>query len=721
MALNISSSKAMVDEIVRNVKDYSVLVGDEKPVKKIEGLTCTPGLNMTSESNALCGRVKDLEGGLFKLLVMGKFKNGKSTFINALLGKMMMAAKTTATTAVIAMVEFGTNERTVQVYENGSSQPRTISLERFTQEFALTEKDQEIIEKGGDVDRFAHIDYAVMQSSNELFEDGVRLIDSPGLEENHARTKTTNNFVPKANAIIFTLNAPSLFSAAERKYINENFVGRGLRNVFFVVNRIDNLNDPDALEKNVKPAVRAHLEGVFTDENGCFDEELFNKRVFYTTAYGALCVRTGEPYTTLVGRKAVPVPITIEETGMLEFEQALTEFLNSDERLVATFQSTLTNMANVYQSAAKKIASEKKARALPLEELEKNAVEVQAALNDLRKQAEDMRKCIRATGSLVSGKIYNSMLNFAQNDIPREFASAVENEKVDFGFAGMMKMAGTMVKGTITRKDNSAELNKILKPISDKVNNYIKDQMKDWKATVPTLIDQDLCDMEAELGESVAEFDMGLDRAVDLFANGNASKVYDSRQKGNALQTILALSNWDVSLAVEGMASGGMKWGDFFKRVAWQFGLDAAVAAFLGAVYLVPALIIEVFSMSYRGGQMGRDMMKKIGSVAFNNLANKIRSEEMTIKANIEATFVENGDTICATALKLITEKEAALKKILEDKRRNETNAATEDIREDQILSAMRNRFNNVYSVLYGRDASDADLVKLARTEDSAK
>ena len=93
----------------------------------------------------------------------------------------------------------------------------------------------------------------------------------------------------------------------------------------------------------------------------------------------------------------------------------------------------------------------------------------------------------------------------------------------------------------------------------------------------------------------------------------------------------------------------------------------------------------------------------------------------MTIKANIEATFVENGDTICATALKLITEKEAALKKILEDKRRNETNAATEDIREDQILSAMRNRFNNVYSVLYGRDASDADLVKLARTEDSAK
>lgn len=103
-------------------------------------------------------------------------------------------------------------------------------------------------------------------------------------------------------------------------------MGKGLRNVFFVVNRIDNLASPDALEKNVKPAVRAHLEGVFTDENGRFDEELFNKRVFYTNAYGALCARTGEPYTVYVGRKAVSVPIEIEETSIFEFEQAFEEY-----------------------------------------------------------------------------------------------------------------------------------------------------------------------------------------------------------------------------------------------------------------------------------------------------------------------------------------------------------------------------------------------------------
>lgn len=278
-------------------------------------------------------------------------------------------------------------------------------------------------------------------------------------------------------------------------------------------------------------------------------------------------------------------------------------------------------------------------------------------------------------------------------------------------------MSWEMLKGMITRKDNSAELNRILQPISDKVNDYIKDRIKEWETTVPTLIDQDLRDMEGEIGESIAEFDMGLDRAVEIFANGNADKVYKSRQKGNALQTIIALYNWDVSLAVESMASGGMKWGDFIKRIVLQVGLDLAVTIVLGAPFLVPALIIEVISTFYRGSKMGKEMMNKIGPAAFNNLADRIRSEEMSMKAAIEATFIEKSDEICAAALKLIAEKEAELNKILDEKRKNETDTAAEGARQDQVLAAMRGCFNNVYHALYGRDASDADLAKLAKTE----
>lgn len=715
MALDIKNSKAKVDEIVRNVQDYSVLIDDVRPDGKVDGLSCKPGLGMHTEAKSLRGLSNDLESGLFKLLVMGKFKNGKSTFINALLGKMMMAAKTTATTAVIAMVEFGTRENQVRVYENDMKNHRTISLDQFTAEFALTEKDQEIIEGGGNIDRFAHIDHVVMESGADMFKDGVRLIDSPGLEEAHSRTKTTTEFVPKANAIIFTLTATALFSAAERKYINENFAGKGLRNVFFIVNRIDNLNSPDALERDVKPAMRKQLESVFTDEHGRFDESLYNNRVFYTNAYGALCIRTGQPYTVLVGKNPVKVNLDIADTGMVEFEQSLTEFLNSDERLHATFQSTMTSMANLYQSAEKKIEVEKKARSLPLAELEKNAIAARAKLDDLKKDADDMKKMIRRSGSTISAKIYNSMLSFAQSDVPRAFDAVVENEKVDFGVGGMLKMAGAMITSFLPGRDNTQQMSSILQPITDKINEYIKDQLRDWQESVPTLIDPDMKDMEAEIGDSVERFDLGLDEAVDMFATGNVKSPVSGKKGTSALQTILALSNWDVSLAVEGMASGGMKWGDFMKRAILQIGLDVAVTMVLGAPFLIPALIVEIVSLAIRGKQMGKKLLKQIGPVAFEQLRKRIVEEESDMKVKIETAFIQKSDEISATAIQLIKDKEAELNKILSDKRNTEKDSEKEGKRQDTVLLAMRKRFDNVYSALYSRTAADADLAKFAK------
>lgn len=76
-------------------------------------------------------------------------------------------------------------------------------------------------------------------------------------------------------------------------------------------------------ESSVKPSVRMGLADVFTDINGRFDEELYNRRVFFTNSYGALCVRTGEQYIIILGRKEIPVDIEIEDTGIIELENEL--------------------------------------------------------------------------------------------------------------------------------------------------------------------------------------------------------------------------------------------------------------------------------------------------------------------------------------------------------------------------------------------------------------
>ena len=307
----ITQAADIVDSFSALTDDFSYEISDHQKGN-------TP--DFTSE--LLKERAKAIRDGEFKIVVCGKFKNGKSTFVNALLEKQTMAAKATACTAVIAVVSKGTDENSVKVvFNDGTS--KKLSLAAYTEEYQLTEEEQQKIDAAADngedivFDRFADIDHVEMQSMHPMFESGCSLIDTPGLEEALSRDKTTKEYLPKADAVIFMLNAVSLFSKAEKEFINKNFSGKYKNNVFFVVNRVNQLQ-PGQLEKNIIPGVKTGLRSCFTDETGRFDEDLFNRRVFYVNAYGALCAVTGQEEEAFVGGRWVSFPVDINTTGLPE-------------------------------------------------------------------------------------------------------------------------------------------------------------------------------------------------------------------------------------------------------------------------------------------------------------------------------------------------------------------------------------------------------------------
>lgn len=718
MAFINADTKKKIDGIVKDVRDYAVLV-DEPGGASVDGLDCQPGLGMHTEAESFRALSGDIEQGVFKTLVMGKFKNGKSTFINALVGKDMMAAKATACTAVIATVEFGDHTDEVNViYTDGHS--KKMSVQEFTNKFALTDDDQKLVEDGGRLDRFADISHVEMQSKDSLFADGVRLIDSPGLEEDYSRTHATVEFVPKANAIIFTLSATHLFSGKEREYIAENFAGKGLRNVFFVVNRINQLTEP--VETNVMPSVRRELEEVFTDETGKFDEELYKKRVFFLDAYGALCSRTGEPYKVMAGRNETEIPINIESTGMLEFENALWDFLNSEERIHATFSSTLTGMANTYQSAENQAAANKAVRSQSKEQREKNAELAREKLAEAKEKVEDIRGRVKSSGALISKKLYTDLLSYVQTDIPREFRAYLENSKdlrSDFGVTSFVKLAFVNMLGSLpiqSLKDKmTSEQVKVLSPITNRINKYIKEQLEQWQKRVPILIDSDLQDLSDELDEQSADFDLDLEEAVNCFAYGTA-KVSDRKGGFKAgLQSMIALSNWDVSLAMESTAEGGLGWGTFLQRVGIQFGLDLAVMAVFGAPYIAIALAIEVGSVIFRSRTVAKDQANAIGGEAFKALMDEIQKQELDFEAGVTNEFVEKGETIAGTALSMVADAENNMEKLLKENASDQKAADEENSRVDKNLQAMRDRINSVFTALYGHNPTEAEFTNLAK------
>src|SRR6202022_2368054 len=104
------------------------------PVRLPSGVVEAPGLGFVEDAAALRIRARDLSQGLFKIIVLGEFKNGKSTLLNGMLGSKTLPAKAAPATAIITILVYGDGEE-VAVHESGSAEPRQMSWESFVQEF----------------------------------------------------------------------------------------------------------------------------------------------------------------------------------------------------------------------------------------------------------------------------------------------------------------------------------------------------------------------------------------------------------------------------------------------------------------------------------------------------------------------------------------------------------------------------------------------------------
>ena len=319
--MGFTEVKERMEEIQKAVDDCSVLISPSDG-RIISDLNIQTGLHgMETYAQSLKKLSATLKNSMFKVMFMGTFKNGKSTTINALIGERLLPVGVTATTAVISQVVYGTNTDKVKVFKTDVAEPEEIKIEDFNEKYKLTHEDITLISQNGSIDRFGDINYVLLENDCELLRNRVIVIDSPGLEENISRTKATNQFFPQANAIVFLLDAQHMFSAKEKEFIQAHFsdVEPKPRNVFFLVNRINQLNDEDDLAA-VKTQVRTVLAPVFTVDNN-LDKNLFDKRLFFVDSYHAYKLKKEKK--PLVGGEGI--------TEFKRFQEELETFLTSDD------------------------------------------------------------------------------------------------------------------------------------------------------------------------------------------------------------------------------------------------------------------------------------------------------------------------------------------------------------------------------------------------------
>ena len=284
-------------------------------------------LQLEQELQDLQGISKSLRDGVFRLLVLGDLKRGKSTFLNALLGEKVLPSDVNPCTVLLTVLRYGEEPKAI-VYFKDNRPPQYLEIEDFKQQYTIDADEAKTLEQNNRL-AFPEVEYAVIEYPLDLLAQGVEIIDSPGLNDTEARNKLSLGYVYNCQAILFVLRAIQPLTLDERRYLDNYLKDRALP-LFFLINGWDeirkgliDLDDTEELiaaENKIRQVFKTNLEQYCQ----AGEQNLYKKRVFEISALNTLRQRLKDKNADL------------SNTGFGNFSAELDRFL-TEERANAEF------------------------------------------------------------------------------------------------------------------------------------------------------------------------------------------------------------------------------------------------------------------------------------------------------------------------------------------------------------------------------------------------
>ncbi|NEN93215.1 MAG: dynamin, partial [Okeania sp. SIO3H1] len=281
---------------------------------------------------------KNLREGVFRLMVLGDMKRGKSTFLNALIGENILPSDVNPCTALLTVLRYGV-EKKVTIYFNDGKNPEDLDFQSFKRNYTIDPTEAKKLEKEKK-QAFPDVDYAVIEYPLPLLEKGVEIVDTPGLNDTEDRNELSLGYINNCHAILFVMRATQPCTLGERRYLENYIKGRGL-SVFFLINGSDQIResliDPDDLEELAEASAKIRKVFYANLAEYCIvdGQDIYPERVFEISSLPALRRRIKDSFASLEG------------TGFPEFMGALNTFLTK-ERAAQEFRQaqTLASQAN---------------------------------------------------------------------------------------------------------------------------------------------------------------------------------------------------------------------------------------------------------------------------------------------------------------------------------------------------------------------------------------
>jgi len=247
----------------------------------------------------------------FNLAVVGQFKRGKSSLMNAIIGRNLLPTGLLPLTSAITALCYGPQER--------------IILKRagwvMEHEIELKELPEYVTEQGNPGNQKGVIE-ARIELPVPFLRRGLYFVDTPGIASTRSEnTATTYKFLPQADAVIFVTSVESPLSEPEENFLRD--IQGYVRRLFIVANKIDLLSpqELDLVLGYIQSGVANLVEGV-------------NVHLHSLSARRALQAKLEDDAQAL------------EASGLPAFERVLEKFL-AEEKANTLLVSVLDDLASI--------------------------------------------------------------------------------------------------------------------------------------------------------------------------------------------------------------------------------------------------------------------------------------------------------------------------------------------------------------------------------------
>ena len=289
-------------------------------------------LQLDRELQDLQATAENLRSGVFRLLVLGDLKRGKSTFLNALLGEQILPSDVNPCTALLTILRYGEKPQAI-VYFKEDRAPEYLDLQTFKQQYTINPDEAKELERVNAL-AFPNVDYAVIEYPLPLLAQGIEIVDSPGLNDTEARNKLSLEYVYNCQAVLFMMRAVQPLTMDERRYLENYLKDRGLA-IFFLLNGwdeirkglvdLDNQTELEEAEGKIRQVFQTNLAPYSQSE----EQDLYQQRVFEISALNALRQRLKDP------------DVDLSNTGFGKFVSTLEQFLTEDRAATEFKQAQL--------------------------------------------------------------------------------------------------------------------------------------------------------------------------------------------------------------------------------------------------------------------------------------------------------------------------------------------------------------------------------------------